>query len=131
MDASTPLLLTFKEREPPIFIEIPGEQAKTKIYEHYEILISCKKCLRCGHTKKECHEAIAMCARCSCQGPDTDKCTSTEVRCFHCGDDHQVFSRSCLIFKREIEIVQIQTKERIPRLQAIRKLLRLNPNSEL
>ena len=31
-----PLLLTFKEKEPPSFIEIPGEQAKPKIYKHYE-----------------------------------------------------------------------------------------------
>ena len=31
----------------------------------------------------------------------------------------------------ETEIKQIQTKERIPRLQAIRKLLTLNPNVEL
>ena len=28
---STPLLLTFKEKEPSRFIEIPGEQAKTKV----------------------------------------------------------------------------------------------------
>ena len=35
------------------------------------------------------------------------------------------------IFKRETEIVQIQTIERIPREQAILKLLRINPHPEL
>ena len=62
---------------------------------------------------------------------DRDKYASTEVRCCHCGEDHKAFSRSCSIFKRETDVVQIQTNERIPRLQAIQKLLRLNSNSEL
>ena len=48
-----------------------------------------------------------------------------------CGDDHQAFSRNCPIFKRETEINQIQTKERIPRLPARRKLLRVNPHPKL
>ena len=62
------------------------------------------------------------------QGHNTNKCTSTEIKCYHCEADHQAFSNNCPIFERETELIQIQTKERIPRLQAIRKLLRLNPN---
>ena len=80
---------------------------------------------------ERCHETIATCANCSCQGNNKVKCTSTEVRCYHCGDDHQTFSRNWPIFKRDTEIVQTQTKERIPRLQAIRKFLRVNPHPEL
>ena len=64
---------------------------------------------------------------------DTTKISTpaAKVRCCNCGDDHQAFSRNCPIYIRETEIVQIQTKERIPRLQAIRKLLRINPHPEL
>ena len=47
---STPLLLTFKEKEPPRSIEIPGEQARNQVHEHYEQLISCKKYPNYGHT---------------------------------------------------------------------------------
>ena len=64
---STPLLLTFKEKEPPTFIQIPREQAKTKVYEYYQRPMSCKKCLRYGHTLKRCHETIATYAMCTCQ----------------------------------------------------------------
>ena len=103
---STPLLLNFKEKEPPRFIQMPGEQAKTIVYKYYERSMSCKTYLRYGHTVKTCHETIATCARFNCQGHNKDKCTSTEVRCYHCGDDHQTFSRNCAIFKRVIEIVQ-------------------------
>ena len=67
-------------------------------------------------------------ARCSCEGHKKDKCTSNEVKCFHCGEDHHSYSRNCPVFKKEMEIVQIHTKERIPRQHAIRKLLRVNSN---
>ena len=93
--------------------------------------MSCKKCLRYGHTVKRCHDRIATCARCSCQGHNKDKCINTEVRCCQCGDVHQTFSRNCPISKWETEIVQIQTKELIPWLKAIQKLLRLNPNRKV
>ena len=51
---STPLLLTFKEKEPPRFIKIPGEQAKTKVYEYCERPTICKKCLKTwAHSEQE------------------------------------------------------------------------------
>ena len=76
----TPFLLTFKEREPPGFLEIPEEQAKTKVYEFYERPMSCKKFLKYGHTVKGCHETIVTCARCRNQVHNKDKCTSNEVK---------------------------------------------------
>ena len=65
---STQLLLTFKEKEPPKFKEIPGKQVKTKVHEYYERPTSCRTCVRCGHTVKICHVTVATCARCSNQG---------------------------------------------------------------
>ena len=56
---------------------------------------------------------------------------SNEVKCYRCGEDHQTYSRNCPVFKNEMEIVRIQTKERIPWQQVIRKLLRLDPHPEL
>ena len=88
--------------------------------------MSFKTCLRYGHTVKTCRETIAACMRCISEGRNKDKCTSTEVRCCHYGADHQAFPRNNPIFKREKQIAQFQTKESIPRLQAIQKLLRLN-----
>ena len=92
--------------------------------------MSCKTCLKYGHTVKRCRETIATCARCSNLGHNKDKCTSTQIRCYHCGADPQTFSSNCPIFRRKQEIIQIQGKQRVPRLQAIRKLLRLKSNPE-
>ena len=93
--------------------------------------MSWKICLEHGHTAKRCHETIATCVRCSCEGYSKDKCTSNEVKCYDCGEGHQTYSRNCPVFKKEMEIVRIKTKECIPRQQAIRNLLRLNPHPEL
>ena len=109
----------------------PGRISPNKPYEYYERLMSCKKCVKYGNKLKRCRETIATCARCSNQGHNKDQCTGTEVRCYHCDAAHQSFLRNCLIIKKETEIIQIQIKECLPRLQAIRKLLGLNPNPEL
>ena len=73
---STPFLLTFKETELPRLKEIPGEQAKTKVFEYYKWPISCMICLKYWHTVKRCHESKATCASCIWQGDNKDKCTS-------------------------------------------------------
>ena len=112
---STSLLLTFK----------------TKVCEYHERPMRRKKCLNYGHLMKRCRETLATFARCSYQLHSKDRWSSTEVRCCHCIADHLAFSKNCSRLKRETEIIQIQTKKRIPRQKALRKLLRLSPNPEL
>ena len=34
------------------YLDIPGEQAKTKVYEYYKRPMSCKKCFQYGYTLK-------------------------------------------------------------------------------
>ena len=53
---STLLLISFNEKEPIKYLEIPGEEAKTKVYEYYEMPMSFKKCLEYGHMLKRCHK---------------------------------------------------------------------------
>ena len=100
---STPTDL--KKKKPPRFIEFPGKQVKTKVYQYYERPMTCKTCLRYGHTVKIYRKTIAACARCSSEGHNKDECTSTEIRCWYCRADYQAFSSDCPIFKRETEII--------------------------
>ena len=93
--------------------------------------MSCKTCLKYGHTAKRCHETTVTRARRSCQRHNKDKCTSSEVKCYHCGGNHQSYSRNFPVLKNGMEVVRIQTKECIPRHQTIRKLLRFKPHPEL
>ena len=64
---STPCPLTFKEKEPPRFIESSGGQAQTKIYEYFERTMSCKRFLEYEHTVNRSRETIARFAKCSNQ----------------------------------------------------------------
>ena len=61
---STPLLLTFRENEPPRFLNIPGESAKTKVYEYFERPMNCRKCLEYSHTHKNCRKQMPTCTKC-------------------------------------------------------------------
>jgi len=42
---ATPLILTFREKEPPKFLNILGEKSKTKVYEYFERPMMCQNCL--------------------------------------------------------------------------------------
>ena len=57
-----PLLLSFRE-ELPLYIDIPGENMKSKVYEYKDRPAMRKKCLQYGHTKKS-YRDNQRCARC-------------------------------------------------------------------
>ena len=107
----------------------PTDFEGKKIY--YERPMSCKKFLKYAVKQMPWNNTNAMHARCSNEDHNKNKCTSTEVKCYHCEAGHQAFSRFCPKIKIETEIIQVQTKERIPRLHGTRKFLGLNPNPEL
>ena len=50
-----PLLLSFIE-EFPRFIDVPGENMRTQVYEYKERPLLCKTCVVYGHSKNRCQE---------------------------------------------------------------------------
>ena len=61
-----------------------GEKAKTKVYESYERPMSCKKCLKYGHTVNRCRETIETCAKLSNQGHKKRRRKEQNVRTYTC-----------------------------------------------
>ena len=120
------VLITFRENIPPKYLDILGEQAKTKVNEYFEKPMSCQNCLRYGHTTKRCKETRPTCARCSKTGHSANRCNASE-KCIHCGDNHLAFSRTCQIQKEEQDIVVVRTRERVSRSQAIQILRKQTP----
>ena len=41
----TPMLLTFRDIEPQIYLDMQGKEANTKVYFYYETLITCKSAM--------------------------------------------------------------------------------------
>ena len=47
-----PLLLTFRQQDLPEYIDIPGEQSRTNVYEYLPKPTICSQCQEYGHTAR-------------------------------------------------------------------------------
>lgn len=124
---ATPILVTLRGLVLPEFLDIPGEQAKTKIFEMKPKPMLCKKCQTYGHGVKYC-EREERCAKCSEEGHQMNQCAAESPKCYHCSDNHIAGARECKIRKLEEETLAIQNKERVSRMQARVILDQRNPN---
>ena len=111
------VLFSFSQPEVPSFLDIPGEQALTKIYEFTNKPMFCKTCLEFGHTPKHCQQP-PRCNRCTTSEIPHNNCVAPKPVCLYCAEDHFTGSRVCPQTKYEAEILALQTKERISRKQA-------------
>ena len=71
------------------------------------------KCQKCGHNQESCRG----CSRCGRYGQrDLDymeeNCLN-KIRCSNCLENHFTFSRTCNIYKREREIIQVKYRMKI------------------
>ena len=112
------LLLTFNGgTEIPEFIDIPGESARTRIYEYKRMPTLCSKCLEFGHPSKVCRSQ-ERCSKCAAPDHKAESCTN-EIKCFYCQDDHETGNKKlCQEYLNEEEILFIQSQSQISRTQA-------------
>ncbi|GBN01581.1 hypothetical protein AVEN_244661-1 [Araneus ventricosus] len=82
--------------------------------------LRCFKCQRFGHSKTSCRGTLT-CARCAEVGHESTDCTRTE-KCVNCKEEHTSFSRNCIAWKREKEIISTKIKKQISYPEA-RKLV--------
>jgi len=112
--------ITFKQKTPPEFIEIPGEQTLSRVYEVLPRPMRCVKCQDYGHTKKNCKNDNEICGKCNIEGHSLNKClTLNRAVCHNCTGDHIAGDRKCPVYKKEMEILIIQTKEKVTKAQAM------------
>ena len=125
------LLITFKDGNIPEYIEIPGEQSKTKVYEYYSKPQICNKCLQFRHGVKYCRSTEQVCGKCDGVGHDKSNCNSAVIKCHHCSEQHYTGDKNCSVYKYEQEILIIQAKQKISRRQAVQFLDKNNPAIKL
>ena len=112
----------------PEYIEIPGEQSQTKVYEYLARPMMCKNCLEYGHTQKHCRYSSPTCGKCGETRHSVTQCSSQRVECHHCGEEHVTGSATCTEYKYQKEILAIQSRHKISRQQARIKLNENKPN---
>ena len=125
------VLISFRSQEPPNYVDIPGEQSYSRVYEYKKRPLHCKKCLEYGHSIKRCDSKVTRCKRCSDIHHIENQCDSQSPKCLQCSDPHVTATNECPVFRRESEILVIQDKEKVSRQQAAVIFNQRNPNQGL
>ncbi|GBM80905.1 hypothetical protein AVEN_245608-1 [Araneus ventricosus] len=112
------LILTFDSAKLPENIKAGYMRLSVRTYIPNPL--RCFKCQRFGHSKTSCRGTLT-CARCAEVGHESTDCTRTE-KCVNCKGEHTSFSRNCIAWKREKEIISTKIKKQISYPEA-RKLV--------
>ena len=110
------IIVTFKE-DLPKYMDIPGETMRTVVHEYKRLPNHCKKCLHYGHSKKVCREEEPKCLNCTSREHTFPPCDE-QPQCLHCSQQHRTGDKRCQQYKVEEEILAIQAKSLVSRLQA-------------
>ena len=76
---SKPIIVSFRQPELPSYIDVPGEQAKTKVYEIKPKPLMCWMCLEYGHSVKYCRGNLS-CTRCGRADHEADECQESKIQ---------------------------------------------------
>ncbi|GBM42346.1 hypothetical protein AVEN_213241-1 [Araneus ventricosus] len=112
------LILTFNSAKLPENIKAGYMRLSVRTYIPNPL--RCFMCQRFGHSKTSCRGTLT-CARCAEVGHESTDCTRTE-KCVNCKGEHTSFSRNCIAWKREKEIISTKIKKQISYPEA-RKLV--------
>ncbi|GBO14732.1 hypothetical protein AVEN_59426-1 [Araneus ventricosus] len=112
------LILTFDSAKPE---NIKAGYMRLSVRTYIPNPLRCFKCQRFGHSKPSCRGTLT-CARCAEVGHESTDCTRTE-KCVNCKGEHTSFSRNCIAWKQEKEIISTKIKKQIS-YQEARKLVK-------
>ena len=121
-------ILTFNLLVCPKTIKI-ADWLIIKVDEYNYTPQQCYNCLKYGHISKYCKNIEKTCFKCSRKGHDKDSC-NFDIKCLHCKENHYSNNKSCPRYQCEIKIINMQMKERIPKPEAIERVLGLCPQYE-
>ena len=88
----------------------------------------CSHCQKFRHTKKFCKETDPICGKCGETGHVYENCVGTHC-CVNCRGDHASSSRSCPVWKKEKDIVDLKFKEDISFPEAVQRIEHLYQNT--
>lgn len=75
-------------------------------------VVQCYRCLRFGHTAKQCKDKKDKCKKCSQVHVEPDICESQMAFCIHCKtNEHPSLSRLCPAYKKQYSIKKIMAME--------------------
>ena len=111
-------ILTFNKHRIPNEMKI-GYCLK-RVEQYIPAPLKCFKCQKYGHHREACR-GRQTCAKCGEKDPDymEEDCLK-EITCANCRQDHPVYARSCVVYKKEKEIIEVKHKRNVSFLEARR-----------
>jgi len=113
--------LTFNQPELPSTITFGYR--KFRVFPYIPRPRQCTKCYKYGHPTRFC-QGIAKCSNCSsieCENLiNGGQCFGPQV-CGNCGGGHASVDKTCQVYNRERELLEIITKSRLSRRDAMRQ----------
>ncbi|GBN83147.1 hypothetical protein AVEN_102044-1 [Araneus ventricosus] len=103
------LILTFSSHVLPEYVK--AGYMRLSVRPYIPNPLRCFKCQRFGHSQTSCRGTLT-CARCAEVGHESTGCTAKE-KCVNCKGDYTSFSRNCLAWKLEKEVVTTKVKNQI------------------
>lgn len=118
-------IITFTSSNCPRVIKLTSWHYE-RVEEYTHRPQQCFKCQNFGHVAKFCRKESERCANCGQWGHTRNSCVS-DTLCCHCGGCHISSSRTCQRYLCESEIVNVRMKARVPRSEAVDRVLSNHP----
>ena len=108
--------MTYNEPQIPKVVKIG--YCLERVEQYIPAPLGCFKCQKFGHLKDACR-GRETCAKCEEKEPNRkeEEC-SKPIRSPNCQQDHPAYTRSCDIYRKEKEIIEVKPKRNVSFLEA-------------
>ena len=108
-------ILTFNQPRNPKEVKIG--YCLEEVEQYVPAPLRCFKCQKYGH-HRGAYRGRHTCAKCGKKDPDhVEEDCLKEIRCANCRQDHPAYARSCNVYKKEKEILEMKHKRNVPFLE--------------
>ena len=111
-------ILTFNK--PWTSIEVKIGYCLERVEQYFPALLRCFKCQKFGHHREACR-GWQTCAKCGEKDLDhTEEDCLKEIQWANCQQDHPAYARTCAVYQKEKEIIEVKHKRNVSFLEARR-----------
>ena len=91
-----------------------------RVEQYVPAPLRCFKCQKFGHHREACR-GRQTCSKCGEKDPDhAEEDCLKETRCANCQLDHLAYARTCTVYQKEKEIIEVKHKRNVSFLKARR-----------
>ena len=111
-------ILTFNKPQTPKEAKIG--YCLERVEQYVPAPLGCFKCQKFWHHREACR-GRQTCSKCGEKDPDhAEEDCLKEIRCANCQQDHPAYARTCTVYQKEKEIIEVKHKRNVSFLEAWR-----------